>query len=67
MTLNEFISNLITLQAQGHGELPVYSSHGCSGVIEALSYAHVEEVEDEDYGPYGLEIGKKYISIYTGK
>lgn len=65
MTLNDFITNLTNLQSSGHGELPVYYYHGCSGVTEELSYAHVATATKD--GPYDLPLDTEYVCVYAGK
>ena len=65
MTLNKFIENLVKLQAQGHGDLEVFYRHGASGDCCELRGAHVTD-EIEDTGPFDLEEGQNYISVYAG-
>ena len=66
MRLKDFIANLQKLEAQGHGDLEVFYRHGASGDCGKLSSARVtDEVEDE-CGPFDLEDGQLYVSIYAG-
>jgi hypothetical protein len=65
MTLNEFVNGLLKLQAEGHGDKQVFYRHGASGDCGELSSAHVTDKVD-DCGPFYLEDGEQYISIYAG-
>ena len=65
MKLNEFVAGLQKLIDQGHGDLQVFYRHGASGDCGELSNAYVAD-EVEDTGPFDLEDGEKYISIYAG-
>jgi hypothetical protein len=65
MKLKDFIAQLQKLEAQGHGELDVFYRHGASGDCGQLSSAHVTD-EVEDTGPFDLDHGQMYISIYAG-
>jgi hypothetical protein len=66
MTLNKFIENLVKLQAQGHGDLEVFYRHGASGDCGPLSSAFVTDEIDDQCGPFDLNEGQEYISIYAG-
>ena len=50
MTLTKFIENLQKLQAEGHGDKEVFYRQGASG----------------DCGPFDLDEGQEYVSIYAG-
>jgi len=65
MKLSKFIKQLQELEAQGHGDLEVFYRHGASGDCGELSSAHVTD-EVEDTGPFDLEDGERYVSIYAG-
>jgi hypothetical protein len=65
MTLNEVIKNLIALAEQGHGEKQVFSIHGASGDVNEVSTAHITN-HVGDCGPFDLEPGEEYVSIYIG-
>ena len=65
MTLDKFIEQLQKLQTQGHGDLEVFYRHGASGDCGQLSSARVT-AEVEDTGPFDLEDGQEYVSIYAG-
>ena len=65
MQLKDFVKNLQKLVDQGHGELEVYYSHGSSGDCGELSSAHITD-RVTDCGPFDLEEGEKYISVYAG-
>lgn len=66
MKLNDFIAQLQNLQAQGHGDLPVYYRHGASGDCGELSSARVTDEIDDESGPFDIDTGDKYVSIYAG-
>ena len=65
MKLNQFIIQLQKLQLQGHGDLEVFYRHGASGDCGPLACAQVTD-EVDDCGPFDLEDGETYISIYAG-
>lgn len=65
MTLNKLIENLIRLQEDGHGDKKVLYRHGASGDCGELSFAHVTDEVDE-CGPFDLDDGEEYVSIYAG-
>ena len=65
--LSEFIVSLQRLEAAGHGDLPVYSTEGSSGVTSELSHGFVRECTgQEECGPFDIDAGDSYISIYAG-
>ena len=64
MTLDEFIRNLQALQGE-HGHKKVFSVHGASGCTYELRSARVSDYIGES-GPFDLEPGEEYISIYAG-
>lgn len=66
MTLDKFIAGLVKLQAQGHGDLEVFYRHGASGDCGPLSSAFVTDEIDDQCGPFDLNEGQEYISIYAG-
>ena len=65
MRLNEFITNLQKLADEGHGDKQVFYRHGASGDCGELSSAHITN-RVEDTGPFDLEDGEEYVSIYAG-
>lgn len=65
MTLDQFITDLQALQSQGHGSKPVFYRHGASGDCGPLGSARVTD-EVEESGPFDLEGGEQYVSIYAG-
>jgi hypothetical protein len=65
MKLSKFIKQLQELEAQGHGDLEVFYRHGASGDCGQLSSARVTDAV-EDTGPFDLEDGELYVSIYAG-
>jgi hypothetical protein len=65
MNLDTFIAELQKLQAEGHGQLPVFYRHGASGDCGELSSAHVTN-EIEDTGPFDLPYPGNYVSVYAG-
>ena len=64
MTLNEMITSLQNLQAQGHGDKLVYS-HSASGDCGELGYPSVTARVEGD-GPFDFEVGEEYIGVYAG-
>jgi hypothetical protein len=65
MTLDNFIAQLVKLQQEGHGSKQVFYRHGASGDCGELSTAFVTDETDE-CGPFDIEDGEEYISIYAG-
>ncbi len=65
MTLDKFIENLQRLQAEGHGSKYVYYRHGASGDCGMLSSAFITD-EVGECGPFDLDDGQEYVSIYAG-
>lgn len=65
MKLNKFIQQLQKLQAEGHGDKQVFYRHGASGDCGELSSAFITDSVDE-CGPFDLDDGQEYISIYAG-
>lgn len=66
MTLDKFIQNLQKLQAEGHGDKEVFYRHGASGDCGQLSSAFITDKVDDSCGPFDLEDGEMYVSIYAG-
>ena len=66
MTLNRFIEQLQKLQAEGHGTKQVFYRHGVSGDCGPLSSARVSDEVNDECGPFDLDEGEEYISIYAG-
>lgn len=66
MTLDKFIENLLCLQREGHGTKKVLYRHGASGDCGELSSAYVTDHIDDSCGPFDLEDGEEYVSIYAG-
>ncbi len=65
MTLTKFIENLQKLQAEGHGDKQVFYRHGASGDCGQLSSAYISD-EVSECGPFDLDDGQEYVSIYAG-
>jgi hypothetical protein len=66
MKLSQFIDQLVKLQADGHGDKEVFYRHGASGDCGKLSSGQVTDEIDNECGPFDLEDGQEYISIYAG-
>jgi len=66
MTLTKFIENLQKLQAEGHGDKEVFYRHGASGDCGKLSSARISDEVDGECGPFDLDEGQEYVSIYAG-
>lgn len=65
MTLDKFIENLVQLQKAGHGDKQVFYRHGASGDCGQLSSAFVTD-QNDDCGPFDIDQGEEYVSIYAG-
>lgn len=65
MTLNEVIENLTKLRDKGHGEAQVMYRHGASGDCGDIGHPHMTDRVDE-CGPFDLEPGEQYVSLYVG-
>jgi hypothetical protein len=65
MKLKDFIANLQKLEAEGHGDKEVFYRHGSSGDCGELSSAFISD-EVGDCGPFDLDEGQEYVSIYAG-
>lgn len=65
MQLSKFIQQLQKLEAEGHGDKQVFYIHGASGDCGKLSTAFVTDRVGE-CGPFDIEDGEEYISIYAG-
>jgi hypothetical protein len=65
MKLNKFIEQLVKLAEEGHGDKEVFYCHGASGACGELSSAHISD-EVGECGPFDLEDGEEYVSIYAG-
>ena len=66
MKLKDFIANLQKLEAEGHGDKEVFYRHGASGDCGQLSSAYISDEVDGDCGPFDLDEGQAYVSIYAG-
>lgn len=66
MRLVDFVNNLQKLVDQGHGDLQVYYRHGASSDCGELSCPTVTDEVDDYCGPFDLEAGEQYVSIYAG-
>ena len=66
MKLNKFIEQLQKLQTEGHGDKEVFYRHGASGDCGKLSSAFITDEVDGDCGPFDLDEGEEYVSIYAG-
>lgn len=66
MKLSKFIDQLVKLQSEGHGDKEVFYRHGASGDCGELSSAFVTDEIDSQCGPFDLDDGQEYISIYAG-
>jgi hypothetical protein len=66
MVLDKFVEQLQKLQVEGHGDKQVFYRYGASGDCGPLSSAHVTAEVDRQCGPFDLEDGEQYVSIYAG-
>ena len=65
MKLKDMIINLQKLEQEGHGDKQIFCVCGSSGTTYELSSAHISDYVGES-GPFDLEDGEEYISIYGG-
>ena len=65
MKLKDFIADLQKLQAQGHGDKEVFYRHSASGDCGQLRSARISN-EVSECGPFDLDNGQEYVSIYAG-
>ncbi|RWB08818.1 MAG: hypothetical protein EOQ39_18605 [Mesorhizobium sp.] len=65
MTLQQLINKLLLVAAEGHGDRKVFYRHGASGDCGEVGNAHVTDRIDE-CGPFDLDEGEKYVSLYVG-
>ena len=65
MKLKDFTANLQKLVDEGHGDKQIFYRHGASGDCGPLSSAQITD-RVEDTGPFDLEDGEKYVSVYAG-
>jgi hypothetical protein len=67
MTLHQFIAHLQKLAESDAcaGSLPVLYRHGASGDCGPVGSAHVTDHQD-DAGPFDIEPGDRYVSLYVG-
>lgn len=67
MKLSDFIRGLQVLEANGHGNLEMFAVHGASGDVNPMGSAWIAAITgDEEYGPFDLDVGTKYVSVYIG-
>lgn len=61
------VSKLIEYLQKMPQDLEIFACHGASGSVDEVSSPHVEEasIYDTSMG-LDLEIGEKYVSLYTG-
>ena len=64
MTLNQFIEYLLKLQPE-HGTKKVFTRHGASGDCNEMGTPHITNYVG-DCGPFDLEEGEEYVSVYIG-
>ena len=65
MTLSKLIKQLQELESEGHGDKKVFYSHGSSGDTGPVGSAHITDYVG-DCGPFDLEPGQEYVSLYVG-
>jgi len=66
MNVNQLIVQLQTLQYEGRGGMKVFYRHGASGDCGPVGSPHVTDEVDDQCGPFDLEPGEKYVSLYIG-
>lgn len=66
-TLTELISALQKLAAEGHGDLPVYATHGASGASDPVGSPDIQKTTGAELGELcELDVGTPYVDIYIG-
>ncbi len=67
MTLDKFIAQLRDLRdtVEGAGDMQVLYRHGASGDCGELRSARIAS-EVNECGPFDMEEGERYVSIYAG-
>lgn len=65
MKLADFVTALQKLVDEGHGEKQVFYRHGSSGDCGELSSPRITD-RVEDTGPFDLDDGEEYVSVYAG-
>lgn len=65
-TVDDMIAALQKLQHQGHGKKMVFYRHGASGDCGPLGSPCLTDEVDDETGPFDLEPGQQYVSIYAG-
>ena len=65
MRLNDLIKKRVALQLQGHGGKQVFAVHGASGAADPVGSPRISDYVGEA-GPFDLEPGEKYVSLYIG-
>ena len=64
-TLHTLINDLMKLHGQVHGDTPVDYRHGASGDCGPIGSPYITD-EVNECGPFDIEDGEKYVSIYIG-
>ena len=65
MNLNELIRRLTKLSDDGYGDAKVFAIHGASGACDEVGPPRVSDTVGNS-GPFDLEEGEEYISVYIG-
>lgn len=65
MKIQELIKDLQKLNKK-YGDLDVFYIHSSSGDVGYVWSARMKDTVSEEYGPFDLEDGKKYISLTIG-
>jgi len=67
MKLNKLIASLQKLADDGHGDLPVYATHGASGACDPVGNPFIRKTDGEELGELcEEEVGTPYVDIYIG-
>ena len=65
MNLEKFIGQLQKLVDEGHANKQVFYRHGASSDCGPVGSARITS-EVDDCGPFDLDDGEEYVSIYVG-
>lgn len=65
MQLDQLKENIDKLVEEGHGKKEVFTRHGASGDCQPIGNARLS-VYFNEAGPFDIEEGTEYISIYIG-
>jgi hypothetical protein len=65
-TVNDILKSFLKLAEEGHGNAKVFGVCGSSGASYEVGSARVTDHVDPEGGPFDLEPGEQYASLYLG-